>query len=144
MAINDIEGAIEVTINNNCENLVVGCLKKFCGVDIRDYPCWVKEIKNVVFPNLDIRLTWIDLKLIHNENTIQLEWNESEKTYNMAEKLKFVIHMMVAHFPTIEFNGSFKIWGEHSGHISQIVVRDNKVYEKEVVIDYESGEEYEV
>jgi hypothetical protein len=60
---------------------VLSSIEKMFGEDCRDHPEW--EVPN---------LTWMDLEFNHDETGI--EWDGSEKTYDMVEKINLILKLL--------------------------------------------------
>ena len=72
-------------------------LNTFMDEDCRDHPEWGRT-----------DLTWIDLMC--DEDGIQ--WNGSEKTYDLVEKINLIIDQMRKKFPGFELEGALEAKGE--------------------------------
>lgn len=73
--------------------------------------------------------------LQHEDGLIQ--WDGSEKTYDMKDQIKQLIHLLKTH-PTaydIKLNGSFLAQGEEIGDIWRLDVKDNEVTRTNVLTD---------
>lgn len=70
----------------------LACLKNILGEDCRDHPEWRAKAPNLYKDNL----TFIDLQIVENEECmpIGLEWDGSEKTYDLVEKVNLVIALV--------------------------------------------------
>lgn len=64
-------------------------------------------------------------------------WDGSEKTYDMKDQIKELIHLLKTH-PTahdIVLNGSFLAQGEEIGDIWRLDVKDNEVTRTDILTD---------
>ena len=69
-------------------------LNAYMGEDCRDHPEWMLE---------DEDFTYIDLKV--SKDMDGLEWDETEKSYDMVEKVNLVIREMKKEFPEFGLTG---------------------------------------
>jgi hypothetical protein len=84
------------------ENITVAQLSKvkgFLGRDCRDHPEWGHT-----------NLTYIDLKL--TDDFSGLEWDGSEKTYDLADKVNLIIDQLRADHPEFGLTGELAAQGE--------------------------------
>ncbi len=100
----------------------LGKLNTILGEDCRDHPEWDCG-----------GLTYIDLELTKDFSGIQ--WNGSEKSYEMVEKVNFVIELMRKDFPDFALEGQFHCNGEDSSDVWELIMEDNGItaFEKEMV-----------
>lgn len=98
-------------------------LNKFLEEDCRDHPEWGNT-----------NLTYIDLKLNNDFNG--LEWNGSEKTYDLVEKVNFVIDKMQNKCPDFELTGELLAQGEEVGDIWRLVMENNVAYARKIDLSH--------
>jgi hypothetical protein len=77
----------------------LGKLSTFLGEDCRDHPEWGAT-----------HLTYIDLQL--TKDFQGLEWDGSEKTYELEEKVNLLIEQMQKDFPDFALEGELSAQGE--------------------------------
>jgi len=80
-------------------------VRSFLGEDCREHPEWEGSRG----------LTYIDLKFLgrrNNEDFSGLEWNGSEKTYQLVEKVNLIITEMRKEYPDFGLEGSILAQGE--------------------------------
>ena len=87
-------------------------LKKFLGQDCREHADWDTA-----------DLTWINLEFTPEFDGIQ--WDGSEKSYDMAEKINFLIREMRKIKPDFGLDGSFLCQGEDITDRYEIIVGDD-------------------
>lgn len=86
-------------------------LQTFLGADCRQHPEWgAKE------------LTYIDFELTHDEDGLQ--WNESEKSYDMVEKVNPIITQMKQRFPLFGLQGALNAQGDETEDKWILMIRD--------------------
>ncbi len=73
---------------------------KFLGEDCRDHPEW----KNA------LNLTHVNLKLLDDFSGV--EWNGSERTYDLCEKLNMIVSNLRLTLPDFGFEGNIMAQGE--------------------------------
>jgi hypothetical protein len=76
---------------------------------------------------------WIDLRLTAGMDG--LEWDGSEKTYDLPEKVNFLIAQMRNKYPDFGLSGSLLAQGEEVGDVWKLVVEDNFATTKNINID---------
>jgi hypothetical protein len=86
-------------------------LDSILGEDCRDHPEWNRT-----------DLTYIDL--IIDPDLRGLEWSESEKTYDLCEKINLVVDLMRRKFPDFGLEGELLAQGEDINHRYCIVYDD--------------------
>lgn len=74
-------------------------LNTILGQDCREHPEWGRS-----------NLTYIDLKVTDDLDGI--EWNGSEKTYDLSEKVNLVIDLMREAYPNFKLTGELLAQGE--------------------------------
>jgi len=77
-------------------------LDKFLGEDVRDHKEWERDS--------DRGLTWIDLDF--TDDGLGIEWNGSEKSYEMKDKLNLILRNMRKLYPEFGFTGELLAQGE--------------------------------
>ena len=77
----------------------LAALKSMCGEDCREHPEWSVT-----------SLTYIDLEL--NTDFTGLQWDGSEKTYDLVEKVNLVLTQMRKRWPNFSLKGQLKAQGE--------------------------------
>jgi len=99
----------ELTIKEFCK------LQTFMGQDCRNHPEWDSG-----------DLTWIDLE-IYNNNGVPygLCWNGSEKTYDLVEKINFIIQEMRKDFPDFGLEGEMSAVGEDEDDRWRLVINES-------------------
>lgn len=105
---------------------MLNALEDILGQDCREH-------KWRLYSKPDKELTFIDLEL--NEEKDALIWNESEKSYDMADKIELVVQLMQDNGFDFGLYGEFECQGEDMDDRYFIVVEDNEA--KEV-----KGEDY--
>jgi hypothetical protein len=78
-------------------------LQRFCGEDVRDHEEWWID-------GDDPDLTYICLEL--TDDYEGLEWDGSEKTYDMVEKINLILQIMREKWPDFGLVGSMEAQGE--------------------------------
>lgn len=91
-------------------------LKSFLGEDCRDHPEWGRT-----------DLTYIDLRITKDGTGI--EWDGSEKTYDLVEKINLIIEEMNKDFP-FELVGNLLAQGEENDDNWIISIENGKAIEK--------------
>lgn len=84
-------------------------IQTFLGADCREHPEWGKN-----------DLTWIDLEFA--ENFEGLQWNGSEKTYDLVKKVNLITEKMRQEFPDFEMEGELLAQGEETGDVWKLVM----------------------
>ena len=99
-------------------------LKTYFGEDCRDHPEWV-EAKG---------MTYIDYRVTQDMDGI--EWDDNtEKSYEMVEKLNFVINEMRKEYPNFDLEGELFAQGEDIGDVWYLRMVDGQAME--VPIDFD-------
>jgi len=83
-------------------DMTIPCLtlvKSFLGKDCREHPEWGHP-----------ELTYIDLTL--TDDLSGLEWDWSEKTYDLPEKINLIITEVRKHYPNFTLTGQLNAQGE--------------------------------
>ena len=97
-------------------------LNSMLGEDCRDHPEW----------GVNGHLTYIDLELNDDFNGIQ--WNGSEKTYDLDEKINLVINFMKTINSRFGLTGKLLCQGEDVDDRFEIVAQENG-YVKHIKLD---------
>ena len=105
----DFSGVLEFKHPLNLDEQTL--LETFLGADCRDHHEWDSG-----------GLTYIDLKLTEEEDGIQ--WDGSEKTYDLVEKVNLIIKKMKEASPRFELTGEMFAQGEEVGDIWRLVMKD--------------------
>jgi hypothetical protein len=93
-------------------------LKEFLGEDIRDHEDWTKgtEFEDKWLTNIDLRLT---------EDMKGLEWDESEKTYDLVEKVNLILFHMRKLWSDFGLKGRMDARGESSDDTWVLAIDDS-------------------
>lgn len=96
----------------------------------------VRKIKEYFDTDLSLNFRfnggYIDLEL--TDLMDGLKWNGAEKSYNMKEQIEFLIKEVTKDFPDFSLNGVFDAQGEDVDDKCQIIVKDNVVSIKKIVL----------
>lgn len=95
-------------------------LDSILGEDCRDHPEWDAD-----------GLTYIDLTI--DSNLRGLEWNESEKTYDLCEKINLVVDLMRRQFSDFGLTGQLLAQGEEID--DRYVIAYNDLIDKFCIYD---------
>ena len=99
-------------------------LRSILGEDCREHPEW-KDEKG---------MTYIDLKLTDDFSGI--EWDNSEKSYDMPHKVKLVVRLMRETWPEFKgVKGKILAQGEDIEDRWELIADGGSVVEREVPID---------
>ena len=104
------------------KDITVKCLTKvktFLGKDCREHPEWG-----------ELGLTYIDLELL--EDLSGLKWDDSEKTYDLVEKVNLVIRETKKEFPDFGLEGTLLAQGEDISDRWQLVIIDGLATKLEI------------
>lgn len=96
-------------------------LKTFMGADCREHPEWGKT-----------NLSYIDLKI--NDSFSGIEWDESEKTYDLVDKINLVISEMQKEMPDFELEGIMMAQGEDREDQWMIKIEEGKAVKADIVL----------
>lgn len=91
-------------------------LQTILGEDCRDHPEWGAR-----------HLSYIDLKI--TKDSAGLQWDGSEKTYDLPEKVNVVIDQMQKEFPEFALTGRLLAQGEEVGDVWHLVMENNRAVE---------------
>ena len=97
-------------------------LQSILGEDCRDHPEWNAG-----------KLTYIDLQVTDDFEGI--EWNGSEKTYDLVDKINLIIKLMKEKYPKFGLTGELLAQGEDIDDRWILKMEDNIAIQKEIVID---------
>lgn len=92
-------------------------ISQFMGEDCRQHPDW----------NCN-GLTHIDLKICDDFGGI--EWNGSEKTYDLKEKLELISRMTIDQYPHFRFTGELHAQGDEFDDRYVIRAKDDGTFER--------------
>lgn len=137
------DGYIRLSVNNNDIDEIVNFLTKLISRSPRDLlKDYKSEIKKIGFTEDFQYSMYFDIFITKNSDSdaILLKWDGSEKTYNMSEKIAFIIHMSLLKYTDINFSGHMTAYGEDSGDIWGILVKDNKVEVLYPKIDWDNAD----
>lgn len=98
-------------------------LNKFFREDCRQHPEWGNT-----------NLSYIALELNKDFNGIQ--WDGSEKTYDLVDKVNLVIENMKKKFPEFGLTGELLAQGEDVGDVWRLVMYKNVAYEKKIDLSH--------
>lgn len=110
------EGSLKFTADLPIKALTK--LTKILGEDCREHPEWGPT-----------SVTHIDLKLC--EDFTGIEWNGSEKTYNLPEAIRLVIVLMQKDYPNFGLVGSLEAQGEDADDQWSLICYENAIAIKE-------------
>jgi hypothetical protein len=96
-------------------------LNTFLGEDCRDHPEWGAT-----------NMTYIDLQL--TDDFTGLEWDGSEKTYDLTEKVNLIIEKMRDEFPDFELKGELMAQGEDMEDRWKLKIERGKAVEVKIQI----------
>ena len=95
-------------------------VKSFLGQDCRQHPEWGSN------------LTFIDLQL--TDDFSALEWDGSEKTYNLQDKVNLIIREMKKVYPDFELEGSLLAQGESIEDRWSLVIESNTAFKRDIAL----------
>jgi hypothetical protein len=87
----------------------LAAVNEMCGEDCREHPEWEAQ-----------GLYYIDLKL--TDDFLGLEWDGSEKTYDMDKLVNVVITQMRKRWPDFGLTGTLSAQGEDNGDVWALVI----------------------
>jgi hypothetical protein len=117
----DFEGRLDFTCHITSDMLKY--LKEMLDIDLRSNPLFLDDKYKVEEKHLG--LTWVDLSVTEDEKGI--EWNESEKTYDLDKKIDNLILCMKKIYPSFGLTGILRAQGEKSDDMWSIIVNEDKV-----------------
>lgn len=94
-------------ISPKLDNSQKDYLKTFLGEDCRNHKEWFTAIPEW---NHTRNLTYMDLELTDDEDALQ--WDGSEKTYDLVEKVELLIKLMRLKVPDFSLHGKLYAQGE--------------------------------
>lgn len=115
----DFTGTLKFTKELTSKQLAK--ISSFFGEDCREHSEWGNT-----------ELTWIDLKLTKDFSGI--EWNGSEKTYQLVEKVNLIIEQMQKEYPDFGLEGEILAQGEDIDDRWILAIENCRAVEKPVVI----------
>ena len=118
-------GTIKVSPELNLKD--TARLQALMWEDIRDHKDWQECIAE--FNSEPEDMTYMDLE--YSSQPQLLEWDQSEKTYHMAEKLQFIIQWMRRTVPTFSLDWEFYCQGEEYNDRYYVKAKDWRVWETE-------------
>ena len=89
----------ELRFTNELTAKQIALLSTFMGEDCRCHSEW--DTKDMTFIDLEI-----------NNDFTGIRWDGSEKTYDLVEKVNFIIKMMQSKFPSFGLTGEIQAQGE--------------------------------
>ena len=96
-------------------------VKSFLGEDCRKHPEWG-----------DTNLSYIDLQL--TDDFSALEWDGSEKTYNLQDKVNLIIREMKKDDPDFELEGNLLAQGEFIEDKWSLVIESNTAFRRDIAL----------
>lgn len=96
-------------------------IETFLGEDCRNHPEWCQT-----------GLTYIDLELLKDFSGLQ--WDGSEKTYQLVEKVNLIITEMKKEYPDFGLEGKILAQGEDIDDRWILSIENGLAVEKEIVI----------
>ena len=110
----------QLDIHKNAQHEELNELESFMWADMREHDEWDSWY-----------LTWVDLEL-HREDLV-ITWDGSEKTYDLVEKINFIIQHMLKKYPFFELTWTmYANWEEHDD-VWMIVMENNVAVREEMV-----------
>ena len=94
-------------------------LNKYLGEDCRDHDDWDSG-----------DLTYIDLEIA--KDYVGLQYDGTEKSYDMIEKINFLIEEMQKTFPEFSLEGKFLAQGEDIDDRYEIIIEDGIAIKKDM------------
>lgn len=94
-------------------------LAQYLGEDIREHPEWGKH-----------DLTYIDLVL--TKDFAGLEWDGSEKTYDLVDKVNLILDQMRKEYPDFNLTGSLNAQGEDSDDRWTLKIVNKKAVKEDI------------
>jgi hypothetical protein len=99
----------------------LGKLKGYCGIDCRHTP----ELKYTGFTYIDIKIT---------DDFSGIEWDGSEKTYDLVEKINLVISEMKKEYPDFGLEGEMIAQGESFGDVWKLKMNDGVAIREDIAL----------
>ena len=94
-------------------------VKGFLGEDCREHKDWEDALG----------LTWVDLEI--TDDFTGLEWDGSEKTYDLVDKINMIIVNMRKTYPAFGLTGTMLAHGEEFMDVWEIVMENGFAVRKE-------------
>lgn len=94
-------------------------LAQYLGEDVRQHPEWGKH-----------DLTYIDLVLTKDFGG--LEWDGSEKTYDLVDKVNLILDQMRKEYPDFNLTGSLNAQGEDSDDRWTLKIVNKKAVKEDI------------
>jgi len=104
---------------NELTTSALGKLTDFLGADCREHPEWGHR-----------NLTYIDLELTKDFKGLQ--WDGSEKTYDLKQKVQIIIDQMRKDYPEFDLEGSLLAQGEKPDDRWELQVFNGESVKKEI------------
>ena len=124
--------------NRNLSHTELARLKSILGEDCRDHPEW--EIAYDRIPCWDTSTQYADLSHMDlglNEGFDGIEWNRSEKTYDLVDKVNLITSLMREVIPDFQLTGLLEAQGEELNDKWKLVVcEDGWAERQEVQMNY--------
>jgi len=98
-------------------------LKTFLGANCSEYPEWESN---------DFYLGYINLEFTDDFDGLQ--WDHSEKSYDMVKKINLILREMRKEFPNFGLYGELEAYGEIPGDLWKIVIENGWAVGKGVTI----------
>lgn len=114
----DFDGTLEFTKEPTASQLAT--IKSYFGEDFRDHPEWGHDGY------------YIDLEL--SSDFLGIQWDGSEKTYDMIGTINFIIREMKKMDPDLGLTGSLHAQGEDFDDRYDIVIGDDGFAHKKEII----------
>lgn len=121
----DFQGALKFSRKMVGKELFI--IKQYLGEDLRDHPEW-GDFKD----SYGYGMTHMDFDLSSDFNGI--EWNGSEKTYYLTEKVNILIKLVQKDIPDFSLEGQLIAQGEEWDDRWILKMKDNVAFKEDVVI----------
>ena len=103
-------------------------LNQFLGGDIREHPEWFTAAESAFTRKDQLKFNRIDLEL--TEAFDGLQWDGSEKTYEMVDAVNFLLERVRGHLDRdFGLEGSFYCQGDEIGDVWQLIINDKGLAE---------------
>lgn len=123
----DFSGTL--TFNENTTLPMVAMVKQFLGEDCRDHPEWSE------YTDADgWYLTFIDLEI--NSEMTWLQWDWSEKTYDLVEKVNLILSEVRKVYPDFWLSGELLAQGEEFDDRWRLVIEDGIAVRKDIISEW--------
>jgi len=100
-------------------------LNKIFGEDVREHPEWGIEG--------DPGFSYVDLKI--SDDFRGIEWDGSEKSYEMCKQVNLVMKLMKEKIPDFNLIGEMSAQGEEALDRWTLVMKEGVAYDSKVTID---------